>query len=157
MFEDADFATDMLSDLGFLPMLRRAVLFRQDGTVFAAWGDSTYADATLADQIGRTEPRVASGCMVLSRPVIWDGQREGSLVIAYDLAEESRRARNMLLFFGGLCLLALAVSMLVSERLQLLISRPLSALADAAKTVTEKQAYSVRVKGRGRDEVGQPV
>lgn len=157
IFEDQEFAEKTLSDLGFLPMMRSAVVFRKNASVFASWGDTTLTPEFLREQIDQDEPVYASGCMLISQPVTWDGERAGSLVLAYDMKEEIQRGRSMLYFFSGLSLTAMLISMLVSERLQRLISRPISDLADAAKAVSEKQTYSVRVEGQGRDEVGQLV
>jgi len=157
IFEDDEFASQTLADLGFLPMMRSAVLFRQDDTIFAAWGDSTHSHADLAAQINQIEPVFDSGGVILAQPVVWDGERAGTLVLAYDLQEEAHHTQRLLTFFGILSLLAMLISMLVSERLQRLISRPISDLAAAAKAVSEKQVYSVRVEGEGKDEVGQLV
>ncbi len=157
IFEDQDFTTETLADLGFLPMLRNAVIYRKDGTVFAFHGESDQAALAMAKHLDFSEPIFAENCIILSHPIVWNGEEAGSLLLAYDLAEETLHARTMLAFFLGLSLLAMFISMLFSEKLQALISGPVSNLAKAAKAVSAKQTYNVRVNGEGKDEVGQLV
>ena len=157
IFEDDEFTNQTLADLGFLPMLQSAVLYRQDGTVFASWGDTANTLALLAEQINQEVPVFTNGSIILSQQVVWDGERAGSLVLAYGLQEEAQHQRSMLYFFGILSLAAMFVSMLFSEKLQGVISGPISNLAKAVETVSRERTYSVRVKGQGRDEVGQLV
>ncbi len=157
IFEDQEFTTETLESLGFLPMLRNAVIYRPDGTVFAFHGQSTHIAEALKQHQNFEDPVFAENCIILSHPIVWNGEEAGSLLLAYDLADEASHARAMLLFFLGLSLLAMLISMLFSEKLQALISGPVSNLARAAKAVSTKQTYNVRVAGEGKDEVGQLV
>ena len=157
IFEDQEFTNETLANLGFLPMLRNMVIYRLDGSVFAYHGESDHAAKSLIEHLNFEEPVFAENCIILSHPIRWNGEDAGSLVLAYDLADEAHHAQSMLLFFLGLSLLAMVVSMLFSEKLQALISGPVSSLADAAKAVSAKQIYNVRVQGEGKDEVGQLV
>ncbi len=157
IFEDQEFTTETLNNLGFLPMLRNAVIYRIDGSVFAHYGESDHIAQALVSHQNFNEPVFAENCMILSHPILWNGESAGSLLLAYDLVDEAHHAQAMLLFFLGLSLLAMIISMLFSEKLQALISGPVSRLAEAAKAVSTKQIYNVRVQGEGRDEVGQLV
>ncbi len=157
IFEDQEFTTETLANLGFLPMLRNAVVFRQDGTVFASYGESDEIDNTQATDQNFDEPVFTNNCIILTHPINWNGEQVGYMLLAYNLAEEASHAKSMLLFFGGLSLLAMFISMLFSEKLQALISGPVSNLAAAAKAVSNKQIYNMRVEGEGKDEVGQLV
>jgi len=157
IFEDQEFTTETLANLGFLPMLRNAVVFRQDGSLFASYGDTNQARHFVAEELNFEDPVFADNCINLAHPIYWNGEQVGSLLLAYNLADEASHAKSMLLFFGGLSLLAMFISMLFSEKLQGVISRPVSKLAAAAKAVSNKQVYNVRVQGEGKDEVGQLV
>ncbi len=157
IFEDPEFTTETLANLGFLPMLRNAVIFQADGAVFASYGEFDHATEVMSRQLNYDEPVFADNCIVITHPIVWNGERVGSMLLAYNLAEETMHARSMLFFFCVLSLVAMFVSMLVSEKLQALISRPVSNLAAAAKAVSNKQIYNVRVQGEGKDEVGQLV
>ena len=157
IFEDREFTDLTLDSLGFLPMLQSAVVYRTDGSLFAAWGDTAYPGLAAYLRSGDLEPRFADGRVLLAQPVKWNQEQAGTLVLSYSLAEERIYTNRLLASFAALSLLAMLVSLLVSERLQRLISGPIVNLARAAKTVAADQAYSVRVKGHSRDEVGQLV
>jgi len=157
LFEDQDFTNQTLDNLGFLPMLQSAVIYRNNGSLFASWGDSTDTGLESYLQANPGKPLFTGSRVVLSQPVEWDGEKVGTLILAYNLAEEDQHTRRIFIYFGMLSLFTMLVSMLVSERLQRLISHPIASLARAAKTVSEKQTYSLRVEGKGKDEVGQLV
>ncbi len=157
IFDDTEFTQDTLANLGVLPMLKNAVLYRCDRSLFTSWKPVDESGICAEVQIGLSEPQFIDGNMILSEPVLWDGERIGFLVLTYSLQEEAEQARNLLVFFGILSLLAMLLSMLVSERLQRVISRPIANLAAVAEKVSKDQTYSVRVQGQGRDEVGQLV
>jgi len=157
IFDDTEFTQETLGNLGVLPMLKNASLYQRDGSLFTSWRPVENSAISEYSQVELLDPIFADGNIILSEPVMWDGERIGSLVLTYSLQEEAQQARGLLIFFGLVSLLAMFVSMLVSERLQLLISRPITNLASVAKTVSEDQTYSVRVPGQGTDEVGQLV
>ncbi|MCP4290275.1 MAG: response regulator [bacterium] len=157
IFEDQEFTSETLANLEFLPMLRNAVIYKQDGSLFAYYGESEQTAEDLKVHHNFEKPIFQNNSVMISHPILWNGEKVGSLLLAYDLADEANHARTMLLFFGGLSLLAMFVSMLFSEKLQALISGPVTNLAEAAKAVSNKQIYNVRVQGEGKDEVGQLV
>jgi signal transduction histidine kinase/ActR/RegA family two-component response regulator len=157
IFDDQEFAELTLDNLGFLRSLQSATVYRPDGELFAAWGDSSSPGLVEFSRIPDAEPLFTSQRVFMSKIVEWEGEKIGKLVLVYSLAEERAHTNRMVVFFGMLSLIAMLVSMLVSERLQRLISGPIVNLAEAAKTVAAEQTYSVRVHGQGRDEVGQLV
>jgi len=150
IFEDEEFTLQTLESMGFLPMLNSAVVYRNDGTVFTSWGDSTDSDLAAYHWSGSTDPLLADGRAILSQSIQWEGEKAGTLVLAYNLAEEDLHTNRLLLYFAMLAGLALFISMIVSEHLQRWISGPITKLAKAAKTVTEKETYSLRVQSRSK-------
>ena len=82
------------------------------------------------------------------------GQRLGTLYLSSDMAALYDRLR----LYAGIAVLVIAVSSLVaytlSKRLQQQISRPILALAETAKAVSDRQDYSVRAQSFGDDELG---
>ncbi|PID78949.1 hypothetical protein CSB20_12560 [bacterium DOLZORAL124_64_63] len=157
IFEDQDFTQQTLVSLSVLPMLRHAVVFRPDGTVFAYHGENKAATADLARYLGRNQPVFTDHSIILSQDINWGGESAGTLLIAYDMTEETEHVRTILLFFLVLSSVAMFISMLLSEKLQQLISNPVTSLAEAADAVRTNQSYDIRVPGEGRDEVGKLV
>jgi len=157
IFEDEDFTRETLASLSVLPMLRHAVVFRPDGSVFAYHGENEAVAAGMARYLGHAKPVFANHAIILSQDIHWGEESAGTLLISYDLAEEAEHARTILLFFLVLSSVAMFISMLFSEKLQHLISGPVTTLAEAADAVRTKQNYNIRVQGEGKDEVGKLV
>lgn len=83
-----------------------------------------------------------------------DGNLIGFLLLRYHLPPLSGRLTQYSLMFGAVLFALLTVSILLSQGLDRIIIGPLLGLADAAHAVTDDEDYSVRVKPRGRDEIG---
>ena len=93
----------------------------------------------------------------LCRPVVAGGQQIGSVYMKCDLEVLSSRLRNDVLIVVVLLAPALLGALLISTRLQRLVSGPILDLVAAARTVAAQRNYSVRVPSHGRDEVGQLI
>jgi signal transduction histidine kinase/ActR/RegA family two-component response regulator len=157
LFEDQEFTHDTLENLGFLPMLETAVVYRNDGQPFAAWGDSTLGDFHAFVASDMSLPRFTQSRVLAAQPVEWEGEKAGTLVLSYGLADEARHTQRIFIFFGVLSLVAMIISLAVSERMQRWISEPIINLANVAKIVSDQQNFSLRVTRQSGDEVGQLV
>jgi signal transduction histidine kinase/HAMP domain-containing protein len=93
----------------------------------------------------------------VQRPVILNDERIGTLHLLSHLGELQRRANQHML----LILLVLAgsglVAVLVSTRLQRIVSAPILELAATAKQISEKRDYAIRASKHSEDEVGAAV
>ena len=91
---------------------------------------------------------------VISRPVMKDGEKLGSIVIQTD----SKQFEDRLKGFATLALVVvpgfLIAAFLLSVRLQRLISEPILHLAETAKRVSHEKNYSARAKKTSNDELG---
>lgn len=84
-----------------------------------------------------------------------DGRVLGSFYLKADVSKLASERfgdliRGMVIIFLASCLLA----MVVGHALQRSLTGPLSELAGAARRIAEEKDYRVRVKERGRDEIG---
>jgi signal transduction histidine kinase/CheY-like chemotaxis protein len=86
-----------------------------------------------------------------------DGKRFGSVLLRSDLAALARRGRAQLLIVGVLLVLALGVAVLLSSRLQSIVSDPLISLSSTAGEVTRRGDYSLRATRTTDDELGDLV
>jgi signal transduction histidine kinase len=131
-----------------------AALYDRTGTVFAKYPD-TVPDDLLPASPAQDGHRFEHSHLILFQPVINDGRRLGTLYLKSNLGAMYQR----LAIYGGVVVLASVLSCLVafalSNRLQRHISRPILALADSAKTISERQDYSVRAAKFEDDELGQ--
>lgn len=94
--------------------------------------------------------------LLLNQPVVEARKRLGTLHLLADYQTEHRQSlhayASMLLC---VLLVSILLSLLVSDRLQRLISAPILSLAGAAQRVAEKKDYSLRAPKLAEDEVGQ--
>jgi PAS domain S-box-containing protein len=153
-FRNPDDAREVLAALKAEPSIVAATLYDADGQVFSIYPDSLAAAAFPQ----APEPdgfRFEGARLIGFAPVEQgDNRRLGTLFLASDLRPIYARLR----LYGGIALLVMAVSLvaayLVSRKLQYQISRPILALAETARAVSERHDYSVRAPKGGRDELG---
>ena len=157
IFQDQDFAQNTLDDFRALPLMQGAVLYTNEGQVFAAYGDTTWQSRCTIAAGDSNDPTLEFGCLVLTQSVIWEDEKVGDLLLAYDLKEKQDRMASLLAFLGILGLVTMSVAMFVSDRLMQVISDPIGELAAAAKRVSVHKDYSARVQARSKDEIGQLV
>lgn len=156
LFDDRESAEKTLQALAADPHVIRAGLYGGDGTLFAVYrrGTGFPGDPPGLRSGPRTAARFESDRLVLSRPIEFNGQPIGHLVLESDLEELNglmlRSARTMAILLAA----AVGLSFLVASRLQRRISVPLLELARIAKVVSVEKDYSVRAPRGGRDEIG---
>ena len=152
-FEDPRVASETLTALRVRQHLVGACIYRDDGTQFAR-----YIREGAAEQCPPPAPgdvvRFTSKFVTVSRGIMLQGRRIGTLVLLYDLGELTERVQ---LYGETVIVILLAaglIALLISSRLRELIATPVSSLARAAQSVSETQDYSVRAKKYARDELG---
>ena len=154
-FDNADDATQVLAALKAERHLVAACLYDARGKLFSRYPATARAGelpaAPQADGF-----RFEGGYLVGFTPVVQvkGSQRLGTLYLKSDLGAMYERLR----LYGGIALLVIAVSFLVayvlSRALQRQISRPVLALAETARAVSDRHDYSVRAAKHGADELG---
>jgi len=160
LFNDPTSAAQTMSALRVKPSIVSAAIYKVDGKLFARYVRSDGLTIfQMPEQIeGNTSGyRFQNGSLFLSRPIVSEGERVGTVSIQSDLNEmETRIKRYVSIVFG-----VLAISMLtaygVSSRLQGRISEPILHLAKMAKAVSVEKNYSIRAVVDSRDEIGQLV
>jgi signal transduction histidine kinase len=147
-------ATEVLSALRAEPHIVAAGLYDKDGRLFARYP----ADSPAAAFPPAPAPdgyRFERSHLAGFEPVAQEGNaRLGTLYLRSDLTA----VYGTLRVAGAVAVLVMGVSMLVayllSTSLQGTITRPILALAETARSVSDRHDYSVRAPSAGRDEVG---
>lgn len=146
-------AREVLGALAAEQQITAAALYDTKGKLFVSFTPRNTGEA-LPPVPGPDGVVFDDSSLVIFKPVIQDGSRKGTLYMHADLSEMYQR----LVFYGGLVLIASMGSILMaavlSTILQRRISGPILELAATARTVSERQDYSVRTMPRGRDEIG---
>ncbi len=153
-FDNADDAREILSALQAEHHVIAAAIYTLDGKVFAKYPVTLAADSLPA------VPKDSGYAVNLSslasfQPVMHNGKRLGTLYLQLDTGAIKERFR----LYSGIVLLvigcSLAVAYILSRMLQQQVSRPILALAETARSVSERRDYSVRAIKHGDDELGR--
>jgi signal transduction histidine kinase len=93
----------------------------------------------------------------LVQSVISDGERVGMFQIDSDLTQVHQRFSRYGLIVVGVFSGASLLALLMSSRLQRLISTPILHLVKVTRDVAGKQDYSIRARQRSQDELGRLI
>jgi signal transduction histidine kinase/DNA-binding NarL/FixJ family response regulator/HPt (histidine-containing phosphotransfer) domain-containing protein len=153
MFNDAKSANDLLQSLRNSPNVMSAHLYAQDNSVSASYQRNGVVAAERSD--GRTngkaiakavdtELAVHLGHVVLSQPVLFQGQSTGQLTLSVDLGSLYQQlVWQLLATLVGAVLARLASAMLL-KRLNRSVLKPLDGLTELLQRVSKDAGYSVR-------------
>ncbi len=144
-FDDAKSAERTLATLKAKAHLMAACIFTPDNRVFASY--------VRSDLKGWVPPKpVASGefftddYLALYRPIIHNGELIGTMYLQEELLELHERLTRYAGIGLGVLLMSMFAALLLSNRLQRLISEPILQLAATAKEVSVGKDYEVRAR-----------
>ncbi len=151
-FQDQRGAKEILAALRSQPHIVAACIFARDGVVFARY--SRDGGARLPPAPSAPGTYFGDEAVFRFQDIVLDRERIGTLYVWSDLQKSSLRMTR----YASIALLVLALSFLVavilSTRLQRIISGPVLKLAVTARQVSADKDYSVRAAKHGNDEVG---
>ena len=148
-------ANKVLASLEKRPSIVAAHIDTRQGSLFARYQNAAKAAAaSTQNQQQLQEQDHISGILMVSQEITVGKNLLGTLYL-YDDMRYFSEARSLAgLILAVVILLALAVSMLLANKLQTYILGPILSLATLSHTVSEKQDYSARAAKQGNDEIG---
>lgn len=152
VFNDPKAATEYLATLRARVSTLCAATYAADGSVFAVYE----RNRSVPCEMPAMQPdgwRIEGDDLLVFTKVEQGGQQVGTVYMRHNL-DRSERVLSSTGIVLAVLLSALLVALLVSSRLQRVISQPLMEIADVARGVTERRDYSLRAVKRGEDEVG---
>jgi len=153
-FRDAADAGEILQTVEPIPSIVVACVYAADGGLLATYvREGSGAAVPLAGDL-KDHPVFGAGLLTLTRPVLLDEERIGTVCLCQSLDFMYGRIRRGATVILCVLLLSSVAAYIVSSRLQRIISHPILHLADVARLVSDKRQYSVRAQHHGRDEVG---
>jgi signal transduction histidine kinase/CheY-like chemotaxis protein len=157
-FKDVPAATATLSALTAKEDVVTAGLYGRDNKMFAHYSrNSSVIPSLLPAQPQDQGYRVEGGYLQVFHDVILNGERLGTLVLQSDMRQWSVRAKR----YAGILFIFVLISglfaLLVSSRLQRLISRPILHLEDTMRMVSANRNYEVRATKSYGDEIGRLI
>jgi signal transduction histidine kinase/DNA-binding response OmpR family regulator len=156
LFQDADYAHEVLSDLRLTQSALAATVFDLHGAPLASWTASAEVPAITSVPPVPSEIEEQGTLLVVRQiheqqsPVGWIGAR-------YDLAQLRRRVIAIAGKIGGLSLAGLLVATALSMWASRWIARPILDLAHATATIERRQDFSLRASQVSQDELGALV
>lgn len=152
-YDDEATAEEILGALTANQHIVAAGIFK-NGKVFAQYPKELPKDS-LPSNPKPSGPIFDNDHLILVRPIQLHGEVIGTIYLKYDLKE----LHSLLVQYGGIILVFMLGSSLVtfflSSLLQRIISEPISHLAETAKAVSAGRNYSVRAVKQSADELGQ--
>jgi len=153
IFDDEATAEEMLAALRAEPHIVTACIYGMNGSVLANY-IAEGAKAECPPAPGEEGYHFLEDDLLLVRPIILDQERVGTLYLRSGLSPLYARLR----VFGGtvamVMLASVMVAVVLSTKLQSIISRPIVDLADTARVISNSQDYSIRATKHSQDELG---
>jgi len=155
-FLDPGAGADTLRSLSARKPIVAAALYDRQGKLFAHYQQSP--EVRFPDQPGPADrPVFIAGGLVVFHPVLLKGERIGTVYLRSDLSELMDRIKVQTVAVGAVFLVSGLAAVFLSSGLQRLVSGPILDLSKTAKSITERQDYSLRAEKRGDDELGRLV
>jgi signal transduction histidine kinase/ActR/RegA family two-component response regulator len=147
-FDDDTAAGETLRALRSEPNVTSACIYDGDGSLFAQYAREE--DPDPCPEIPETEGyRFESERLLVLRPIVLQDRTIGSIQMQVDLRHLQARLRS----FAGIALLAVLgsclIALVLSAKLQGLVSKPILGLAKTARAIADHLDYSVRVEPAG--------
>ncbi len=152
-FGDARSAQEMLSALRATPNIEKAVIYGRSGDPLAVYDGMAASRLATPSRPPAPGVRFERGRLVLSRPIVLDGEAVGTLYLDSNLDAVRARLWRYAIAVSIVALASSIVAFLVSSRLQRLVTRPLVRLANAAAAIGTGN-LDTRIEIGTHDEVG---
>lgn len=157
-FKDEAAATATLSALTAKEDIVVAALYSPEGKLFAHY---SRANRVLPPEVPDRPPdkgyRFQGGYLEVFQRVTMNGEPVGTLFLLSDMRQWSLRARRYSGIIGIVVLICSSVALLLSSKLQRLISKPVLHLEDTIRMVSANKNYEVRAKRFYGDEIGRLI
>jgi len=155
-FNDAKTAEETLAALRADDNIVAAAVYTRDGHVFAVYQRDNGA-AFVPPAARATGLEFINNELHLFRPIKQRGEMTGLFFVASDLQDLSDQLLRYIGIVGVVFLVSLLVALVLSSKLQRLVSEPIVQLAQVARAVALDKNYSVRATKQSNDELGQLV
>jgi len=157
IFQDAADAADMMSAFKADVSILRACLFDKNGTILAGYARKGSSCPAAPDQVRPDGFYFENGGLSCFRSVYLEGIPVGTVAIQTDLGFMHALMKRAFFVVTSAILLSFFCVLLLSLRLQRIITEPLTQLAHMARSISKDRDYSVRAVRETNDETGTLV
>ncbi len=153
-FDDKESANTTLSSLENEEDIITAALFTSDAQLFALYQRYPHQSTPT---LPRENFGLTDGHFFAVSPVELDGKGIGYTLVISDLSYWNQKQISQLTIAGAVFLLSFLFALILSSRLQRLVSEPILMLAATARKVSENQDYTLQAEKFSADEIGTLV
>ncbi|RZK73304.1 MAG: PAS domain S-box protein [Pedobacter sp.] len=152
-FDNAEDANEILNALKADKHIVAACLYDKEGNLFAKYPENISSDVFPAKP-QFSGYRFEDDFMIGYEPVVQQGAVLGTLYIKSDMEVMYTQLKRILFITFFLVIGSLIIAFFLSNFLQKIISKPILALKQTTRIVSENQNYAVRAVKMGKDELG---
>ncbi|TAL01615.1 MAG: HAMP domain-containing protein, partial [Verrucomicrobia bacterium] len=154
-FHDPKAAQETLAALRSRRMIVWARVFTANDELFAEYVREGVASPPVERPAHTAGSALDGAQMRVWQPIFSGHDFAGVVCLQAELTDQRARLKSYAAIGSVVMLAALLASLLLSSRLQELISAPILDLADVARAVTSRKDYSLRAQQRSADEIGE--
>jgi signal transduction histidine kinase/ActR/RegA family two-component response regulator len=157
-FKDESAATATLSALTAKEDIVSAALYSPEGKMFAHYfRTDSILPTELPPHSQEKGYRFQGGYLEVFQPVTMNRERVGTLFLRSDMRQWSIRARRYTSIIIIVVLICSSLALLLSSKLQKLISKPILHLEDTMRMVSSNKNYEIRATRFYGDEIGRLI
>ena len=158
LFDDQESANKILSSLKREYQIQYSVLYNAEGDIFAIYKKNDNVEIQLPYLQGEGHlldyAKEHKRNIEIVRNIIFENEIIGKVFLYVHMSELETQQKKYFLLVTLLLVLTLIVSIFLSLNLQKFITKPILALADKAKTISEQGKYDITVKYESKNELG---
>ena len=156
-FEDEAAATKALQSLDHKPSILAAAIYTKDDHVLGKYSRDAGSKTQSPPPRGVDGFRYENGHLLIFKPIQRGTNRLGTIFVEADMSEMHALVMSYVKIGATILLGAMLVAFVLSSRLQQVISKPILALAETTRVVSEQKNYSVRAVKQSEDEIGSLI
>jgi PAS domain S-box-containing protein len=153
-FNDPKAAVETLAALKEEPNIVGACIYLKNGTLFAVYDRSGDGRTFVPPKFQMNGHSFGRSDLILFDPIDYKGDTIGVVCLASDMRGLYSRLAQYAVIVAAVFLVAMFVALLISARLQRLISKPILNLVQTAQAVAQDKNYSLRAVKANQDELG---
>ena len=156
-FDDTESATGILDALRASPSIIHAHIVRVDGSNFANYNKDPNDQSIYILDLKNKNYAFDGKALNLKQDIVLEDEKIGTIYLQAGLEESHKQITRTASIGFIIAAIVMCFTLLISSRLQKIISGPILKISRVVKNVSEKKDYSVRIVKKTNDEIGELI